>query len=860
MATNTYDIKINSAQAERALASLQGSLGKLNGAFGTLQGIVAGFAVGSFIANAYKMADSIYDIHEATGITIGAIKGFQEVLKTAGGDSESASTGIGKLNQAIEAAAQGSKEMQDKFLKLGIGLQELRGMSEEDILKTIITRLGQMEEGSDRAALGMALFGKSFKNIGWSSVSSGFDSATKTADTMTNSIKSAAKANDALVEALSTIQSATVVALQPLSNMVVALSANQENVVGLVRVLTTLVAAYAAIWTWGKLVGLWTAMSAALTGLAAAAKIATVSFGGLAAVFGRLLGIFGVIATGFLLINDAVKAISGSSIVEWVQKTAKEMGLWTDSTNKASAAQAEHDRLVKEGYTNRDVVDAMAKQKEAIRAIAVSYQEATAAAVEKYAADTNVIGASERQKLVVQEINAAYEQYRQQFTKLTNEYDKLRVGTESEKKAAQELYPEFAKLTEAYQEQKSTIGELTAARATANEQLQFELFKTKERIDLENQLMDIQDQIAKTSMSEIERKYYDIDAAARKSAKSAIEAEAARRGITADQMDAASVKAYYDAAYQGSERLKAKTKEQYEQSRTFSAGWKKAFQEYADNANNAAKQAERIFNKLTQGLEDLLVDFVKTGKFEWKNFAASMMEELLRSQIQQTFSNVLGGITDLFGGGDTGQGRGASPSNPVYVADVLSGGGAGAGGGVFGNQGGGVFGNGGSTAYGMGSLATGRGDPFAALGSLFDFGSKPYETTNAPSDWFSATQADNFYEPWKNTQSSGGLWDSISSGTSGLWDAVSTGVSDLFSGWFANGGNIPAGKFGIVGERGPELASGPTTITPLSGLGGTNVTYNINAVDAASFKSMIAADPGFIHAVAMQGASGVPRR
>ena len=43
-------------------------------------------------------------------------------------------------------------------------------------------------------------------------------------------------------------------------------------------------------------------------------------------------------------------------------------------------------------------------------------------------------------------------------------------------------------------------------------------------------------------------------------------------------------------------------------------------------------------------------------------------------------------------------------------------------------------------------------------------------------------------------------------------------------------------------------------------MGGGNVTYNINAVDAASFKALVAADPGFIHSVAMAGAGSIPRR
>jgi hypothetical protein len=86
-----------------------------------------------------------------------------------------------------------------------------------------------------------------------------------------------------------------------------------------------------------------------------------------------------------------------------------------------------------------------------------------------------------------------------------------------------------------------------------------------------------------------------------------------------------------------------------------------------------------------------------------------------------------------------------------------------------------------------------------------------------------------------------------------------SGVKNLFGGFFATGGTIPRGKFGVVGERGPELISGPADITPMSGMGGvTNVTYNISAVDAVSFQQLVARDPSFIHAVAMQGARGMP--
>jgi lambda family phage tail tape measure protein len=85
---------------------------------------------------------------------------------------------------------------------------------------------------------------------------------------------------------------------------------------------------------------------------------------------------------------------------------------------------------------------------------------------------------------------------------------------------------------------------------------------------------------------------------------------------------------------------------------------------------------------------------------------------------------------------------------------------------------------------------------------------------------------------------------------------------------FANGGNPPVGRVSIVGERGPELFVPRTagTIIPNHALGGggttnvTNVTYSIQAVDASSFRSLVARDPSFIYAVTEAGRRSQPSR
>jgi len=79
----------------------------------------------------------------------------------------------------------------------------------------------------------------------------------------------------------------------------------------------------------------------------------------------------------------------------------------------------------------------------------------------------------------------------------------------------------------------------------------------------------------------------------------------------------------------------------------------------------------------------------------------------------------------------------------------------------------------------------------------------------------------------------------------------------------AVGGPVMKNKPYLVGEMGPEiftpLGSGTITSNASSNLGGGQaVTYNINAVDARSFKQLVAEDPEFIYSVTRLGERRLP--
>lgn len=180
---------------------------------------------------------------------------------------------------------------------------------------------------------------------------------------------------------------------------------------------------------------------------------------------------------------------------------------------------------------------------------------------------------------------------------------------------------------------------------------------------------------------------------------------------------------------------------------SYIVGWRNAFDTWRNNLQTSAEQGANIFNTLTRGFEDSMVQFVQTGKLSFKGLFNSLIAEATRAAANKLLMSIFG----------------------------LAGGGAGNGGGGF-------------------------------FGSI---------------------------------------------------------LSSFFGGFFANGGTLGANKFGIAGERGPELITGPATVTPLDQLsraGVTNVTYNIQAVDASSFRTLVARDPEFIFNVTEQGRRSLPQR
>lgn len=833
-------------KTDRNINRLENSTGALVGSFSRLSALLTGGAFIGFAQSALAMGDAIDDLANATGIAVDRIVAFQLAVQYAGGNAEAASRGITTFFTKIDEAAQGSLRLQQAFQDVNVSLNDLRNLSEQGILNRTLEALAQMEPSAQKTALQGELLGKAFRNITIDeafiqNLRNGEEEAVRIA----NGIRRAAEMNERFERSMNNLRMAFLETFTPILEALSDFVVSGNTARNMMQVLGAVMAATFSAVVATKVAGLVVAMFQ----LARATTGAVAAQAALSAMSG--IGIARVVAAAAA--GTAAYVALGRVIDEAAEK-AGEVGNAAANAPGGEQGGAAAGGTEIEVRAQREVIDALALKRQEIERISAAYQQSSNRLIQNIELETALIGQSRtaadvmraqaesvnraeqeinrlteaRSKLTAEERRAGLEtQYDQQIERIREiraiEQQRLSVAIETrnqtelnnrvrlfglereldlqrqvrqileevnsmflpeserryraiqaaaneaaqaqiENLAAQQQmtvadftarYPEqVARI----REQAAAVQELTAAERRRTEaqqeqrQLQFEL---QSRIDLERELQRILDDQARLGLSEIERRYYDISAAARDSARARIRAEEqARFGLRAGTApeftlagtDPAAVARITQEANRGTEELRRQTEALYENSRSFETGWNRAFREFADNASNAARNAEAIFTRATRAMEDAFVQFARTGRFEWRNFVSSILEEMLRQQVRQTIAGVFGA---------TGLGNIGNQNNNT------------------GNRG--------------------------FLGGLLGF---------------------------------------------------------------ANGGIIPTNGPVLVGERGPELISGAAGrfVTPNNQLGGSSVTYNINAVDALSFRELVARDPGFIHAVATRGGSSIPVR
>lgn len=146
-----------------AMRGLTGAAAGLSGALGSLAPLLSVAGLAGMVKGSIAAGDAIYDLSQRTGVSVEALARFKKAAATSGTDLEGVSKGLVKLSKAMLDAATGGKASAASFQALGIDVKNADGSlkSADQVMLEVANRFKAMPDGVAKTALALRLFGKS---------------------------------------------------------------------------------------------------------------------------------------------------------------------------------------------------------------------------------------------------------------------------------------------------------------------------------------------------------------------------------------------------------------------------------------------------------------------------------------------------------------------------------------------------------------------------------------------------------------------------------------------------------------------------------------------------------------------------
>jgi lambda family phage tail tape measure protein len=443
-------------------------------------------------------------------------------------------------------------------------------------------------------------------------------------------------------------------------------------------------------------------MVGALFGAGTASVSLAAALGAALRVGLRFLGLVGVVMAVVEAVNFLIKAVTGFDVLdaaitkfgELYDAAKKYLGLGQAEGPKGRSYSQEDAKRMQEDFDARTAAikrgqEAMDKFKGEVAKANLeskqSLQIENASLVSvgfRLALERSLVGASEDQKEMqtkLAELEMARIDKQNEYARLVKKLQQEQSTTKDEEQnkllgARIAIIQEEAKQSSAmYTQQNAYIATqlqlLQNAKMIEDARLQDQQNMVKaieDQISRQQQLGDLMQSAndklvdvkfagAQAGKSPLQQQFDQIQEDARKAALEAGRAFSA--GFEGMDLTTAQSKELADGLEQIAQKYKAIATEQtgqLEASRSFEAGWKKAFNSYADDATNAAKRAGDLFNAVTSSMNSAIDNFVDNGKFSFSDFASSLIKDMLKIELKASAMNLMKMMGGAGGGGGGG--------------------------------------------------------------------------------------------------------------------------------------------------------------------------------------------------------------
>jgi lambda family phage tail tape measure protein len=631
--------------------SMQGLQGQAKNAalgFNTLKGAVAGFGaaiagsaiVGGLTAVVKKSIDAgdeLFNLQAKTGIAANALIGIGNAAKLADVDIATVGKGLTKLNVNLVKAAEGNDGLAQKFKALGVNVKDANGqvVPADEALKQIADRFADLPDGAQKAAAAVAIFGKSgadlipLLNEGSASIEEftykvGEDFAARSDlfnDTITTlGIKAQGfglELTDALLPALQSI-------LEVFSD----LFNTDQNWTALFKIIEVGIRGVAVvIYTVVK------AVDILIKNIVAAVQAAQAAFSG------DFAGAWNVITNRVTsgieeqkkILADLGKLAFGSASSPGTGRRTGGRSMALDTSEADRGAEAAARRAAAEEKRAAAEQERLLERRQGLTRKAIDLQGQLQNSIADVAAAYAGVGASATDQLFLQRNEAITENDRK-VKQLT--LSVVELAREINEAGGQLDVKPFADLIDRFSAASVALADQTYLQGLKDLLPSLDEYTTK--------IADVTR--GKRDLTELEK----------------LNAEIMRQGLDVIAQSMPAYAQYIEQLRQQATELDNVIEKQ----NSFSAIFKDSFKQTYDSATNLGANLAGAATSGIEGLTDAIVNFATTGKASFKEFAASVLQDLSRLILKFALFKIISGVFGGFGGGaDAGLGSVASNLN-----------------------------------------------------------------------------------------------------------------------------------------------------------------------------------------------------
>lgn len=691
VALNVAQVVIEATDKTRsAFDSIHRSTSDLQSRFAALSSLLGVGLFAKFMSDSLESADKTGKMAQSVGISTEALSRMSVSAKLSDVDMEQLAKSMGKLSRNVIDAAAGQGTAATAFDFLGIKVRDTSGhlKSNDQIMAEVADKFSNVKDGAGKTALAMDIFGKSGAAL----------------IPMLNGGSVALKENAALADKLGlTMKDTTTAAAEAVRDrftvMGMALQGVSNNVMrGMLPTFDNLSKVMVNTATDTDLLGTASSgLSMMLKSLVTGGIIVKDIFSTMGNVLAGVAASLSVWSDSSMSIKDRMKSIGGvwkdvhSTMVDNASADIGRIAMmWDDAAPKIAAAAGNAGKAGKKSFD--DYANAKAKAKGPTSA----------------ESELNALGAEAAKFKFLSEHVAEYQDRITSAKAAQIEFENT-LGKNKDETPA--MKARLLSAARAVDEQAQSVKINLAALATDNKIKKINA--ETEAIGLNNAEKEIAVQLADLEASGIKRgtdDYTKKAAAIRKAVTENVqgkEADALKKQQQADADDikriqlqtallgentiqqklatdaldsdiklrqkiigmtaegaAAEVRAAEETKKARAEAFMAQDKA----SREWSTGAKTATNEYLRTVTDSAAQSKQLFTDAFKGMEDALVNFVKTGKLDFKSLADNIITDLIRIQVQQSvmpalsggMSSILGSIGSMLGFGGTPAGASTS--------------------------------------------------------------------------------------------------------------------------------------------------------------------------------------------------------